>query len=416
MPFVGKATGVQIAKIAARVMTGRTLRELGVLEERVPPYYSVKAAVFPFSKFPEADPILGPEMKSTGEVMGTGRTFGEAYAKSQAAAGVTLPRTGVCLLSVRDRDKAGLVALAQRLRARGFELVATSGTAAALTAAGIECRRANKVREGRPHIVDMIKNDEFDLIVNTTEGKQAILDSNSIRREAVHRGVTYYTTLAAAVATCEALDHIDEVAVNSLHDLHRRAARMKRSPMTLRGAELLRAELKRLKGEDRPRVIKAIAEARAHGDLSENAEYHAAREQQGFIEGRIKEIETRLAAAEVIDVAQLARSDRVVFGATVDLEDQDNGSAVSYQIVGRGRGGYPRRPHFDRFADRARPDRQERGRCGRGGGPGPHLQLRDHRGALHLSIGQHQARDGAGRPVQHRHVPDAGHERAGRLR
>ncbi len=112
------------------------------------------------------------------------------------------------------------MALAQRLRARGFELVATSGTAAALTEAGIECRRANKVREGRPHIVDMIKNDEFDLIVNTTEGKQAILDSNSIRREAVHRGVTYYTTLAAAVATCEALDHIDEVEVNSLHDLH----------------------------------------------------------------------------------------------------------------------------------------------------------------------------------------------------
>jgi carbamoyl-phosphate synthase large subunit len=160
-------------------------------------------------------------MKSTGEVMGTGRTFGEAYAKSQAAAGVTLPLTGVCLISVRERDKEGVVALAQRLRGRGFQLVATSGTAKALTDAGIECRRANKVREGRPHIVDMIKNDEFDLIVNTTEGKQAIRDSNSIRCEAVHHGVTYYTTLAAAVATCEALDHIDEVSVNSLHDLHR---------------------------------------------------------------------------------------------------------------------------------------------------------------------------------------------------
>ena len=221
VPFVGKATGVQIAKLAARVMTGRTLKQMGMLEERVPPYFSVKEAVFPFNKFPEADPILGPEMKSTGEVMGTGRTFGEAYAKSQAASGVILPRTGVCLLSVRERDKAGAVQLAQRLRARGFELVATEGTAAALVAAGIECRRANKVREGRPHIVDMIKNDEFDLIVNTTEGKQAITESNSIRREAVHRRVTYYTTLAAAVATCEALDHIDEVAVNSLQDLHR---------------------------------------------------------------------------------------------------------------------------------------------------------------------------------------------------
>jgi carbamoyl-phosphate synthase large subunit len=224
VPFVGKATGVQIAKLAARVMTGRKLRALGMLTERVPPYYSVKEAVFPFSKFPEADPILGPEMKSTGEVMGTGRTFGEAYAKSQAASGVILPRTGVCLLSVRERDKAGAVQLARRLRARGFEIVATSGTAAALTAAGIECRRANKVREGRPHIVDMIKNDEIDLIVNTTEGKQAIMESNSIRREAVHKRVTYYTTLAAAVATCEALDHMDEVAVNSLQDLHREIA------------------------------------------------------------------------------------------------------------------------------------------------------------------------------------------------
>jgi carbamoyl-phosphate synthase large subunit len=221
VPFVGKATGVQIAKLAARVMTGRTLRALDALVERVPPYYSVKEAVFPFNKFPEADPILGPEMKSTGEVMGTGRTFGEAYAKSQSASGVTLPRTGVCLISVRERDKSGIVPLAQRLLARGFEIVATSGTAATLLAAGVECRRANKVREGRPHIVDMIKNDEIDLIVNTTEGKQAILESNSIRREAVHRRVTYYTTLAAALATCEALDHIDEVAVNSLQDLHR---------------------------------------------------------------------------------------------------------------------------------------------------------------------------------------------------
>ena len=223
VPFVGKATGVQIAKIAARVMTGRTLRALGALVERVPPYYSVKEAVFPFNKFPEADPILGPEMKSTGEVMGTGRTFGEAYAKSQSASGVILPRRGVCLISVRERDKGGIVSLAQRLQARGFEIVATTGTAATLQAAGIECRRVNKVREGRPHIVDMIKNDEIDLIVNTTEGKQAILESNSIRREAVHRRVTYYTTLAAAIATCEALDHIDEVAVNSLHDLHREA-------------------------------------------------------------------------------------------------------------------------------------------------------------------------------------------------
>jgi carbamoyl-phosphate synthase large subunit len=225
VPFVSKATGLALAKVAARVMTGKKLKELGLTEERVPAYYSVKEAVFPFVKFPEADPILGPEMKSTGEVMGTGRTFGEAYAKAQAASGVTLPRKGVCFISVRDRDKTGAVGLAQKLISRGFELLATEGTARALTEAGVACRRVNKVREGRPHIVDMIKNDEIDLIVNTTEGKQAIRESNSIRREAVHRRVTYYTTLAAGLATCEALDHLDEVEVNRLQDLHKEALR-----------------------------------------------------------------------------------------------------------------------------------------------------------------------------------------------
>jgi carbamoyl-phosphate synthase large subunit len=222
-PFVSKATGIPIAKLGARVMTGRKLKDLGVSEPRAPKYFSVKEAVFPFVKFPEADPILGPEMKSTGEVMGTGRTFGEAYAKAQAGSGVTLPRSGLCLISVRERDKPGAVELAGKLIGFGFEIVATDGTARALASAGIPCRRANKVREGRPHIVDMIKNDEIALIVNTTEGKQAIRESNSIRREAVHRRITYYTTLAAALATCEALDHIDEVDVNRLQDLHREA-------------------------------------------------------------------------------------------------------------------------------------------------------------------------------------------------
>src|SRR5271154_4426856 len=225
VPFVSKATGVPIAKIAARVMTGRKLRDMDLLTERVPRYYSVKEAVFPFVKFPEADPILGPEMKSTGEVMGTGRTFGEAYAKAQSASGVILPRQGVAFISVRDRDKAPAVGLATKLIERGFEVVATEGTARALTAAGVPCRRVNKVREGRPHIVDMIKNDEIDLVVNTTEGKQAIRESNSIRREAVYRRVTYYTTLAAGLATCEALDHLDEVEVNRLQDLHKEAVR-----------------------------------------------------------------------------------------------------------------------------------------------------------------------------------------------
>jgi len=220
VPFVSKATGLPLAKIAARVMTGRKLRDQGVTAAREPPYYSVKEAVFPFIKFPESDPILGPEMKSTGEVMGTGRTFGEAYAKAQTASGVTLPRNGVCFISVRDRDKPGAVQLARRLIARGFAVVATEGTARALMEAGIACRKVNKVREGRPHIVDMIKNDEIDLIVNTTEGKLAIRESNSIRREAVHHRVTYYTTLAAGLATCEAMDHLDEVEVNRLQDLH----------------------------------------------------------------------------------------------------------------------------------------------------------------------------------------------------
>src|SRR6186713_2910478 len=220
-PFVSKATGVPLAKVGARVMTGKKMKTMQNVTEVIPPYFSVKEAVFPFTKFPEADPILGPEMKSTGEVMGTGRTFGEAYAKAQAASGVTLPRSGVVLISVRDRDKSGAVVLARKLVEKGFEIAATDGTAKAITDAGVPCKRANKVREGRPHIVDMIKNDEIAMIVNTTEGKTAIRESNSIRREAVHKRVTYYTTLAGALATCEALEHLDAVEVNRLQDLHK---------------------------------------------------------------------------------------------------------------------------------------------------------------------------------------------------
>jgi len=220
-PFVSKATGRPIAKLGALVMAGHKLAALGATKELVPGFYSVKEAVFPFAKFPESDPILGPEMKSTGEVMGTGRTFGEAYAKSQAASGVSLPQRGVALISVRERDKPGAVDLARRLSAKGFDLVATEGTAKMIAAEGIHCKRVNKVREGRPHIVDMIKNDEIALIVNTTEGRQATRDSMAIRREAVMRRVTYYTTLAAGLASCEALDHLGDVDVNRLQDLHR---------------------------------------------------------------------------------------------------------------------------------------------------------------------------------------------------
>ncbi len=224
IPFVSKAIGIPLAKIAAKVMVGETLAKQGFVDQRVPNYYSVKESVFPFIKFPGADPILGPEMKSTGEVMGVGRSFGEAYAKAQLASGVILPRQGAALLSVRDRDKQGAVELARVLVEQGFDIVATHGTAQYLATAGVSCRRANKVREGRPHIVDMIKNGEIDLIVNTTEGKQAIQESTSIRAEAVRRGVTYYTTLAAAMATCRAIEHLNDSDVNRLQDLHKEVA------------------------------------------------------------------------------------------------------------------------------------------------------------------------------------------------
>ena len=225
IPFVSKATGQPFAKIAAKAMAGITFRKQGIEFNARPPYYSVKESVFPFIKFPEADPILGPEMKSTGEVMGTGRSFGEAYAKAQAASGVSLPRGGTALISVRDPDKPAAVRLGHVLSGRGFEIVATGGTARALMDGGVRCRRINKVREGRPHVVDMIKNDEISLIVNTTEGKQAIKESHSIRVAAVHRKVTYYTTLPAAAATCDALDYMDNAVVNRLRDLHREFAR-----------------------------------------------------------------------------------------------------------------------------------------------------------------------------------------------
>ncbi|MBT8102100.1 MAG: carbamoyl-phosphate synthase large subunit [Gammaproteobacteria bacterium] len=219
-PFVSKATGLPLAKIAAKVMVGETLARQGFVDQRTPDYFSVKESVFPFIKFPGSDPILGPEMKSTGEVMGVGRTFGEAYAKAQLASGVILPRQGAALLSVRERDKDGAIELGKILSKMGFDIVATHGTAKSLAKAGVSCRRANKVREGRPHIVDMIKNGEIDLIVNTTEGKQAINESVSIRAEAVRKGVTYYTTLGAAIATCLAIEHLDDSDVNRLQDLH----------------------------------------------------------------------------------------------------------------------------------------------------------------------------------------------------
>jgi carbamoyl-phosphate synthase large subunit len=221
VPFVSKVVGLPLAKIAARCMAGRSLREQAMGGEVKPPYFAVKEAVFPFIKFPGVDPILGPEMKSTGEVMGVGRSFGEAFAKAQLGAGVELPRGGRAFISVRDEDKAGAVEVTRVLLSRGFQVVATSGTAAALQTAGLECEVVNKVTEGRPHIVDMIKNDQIDLIVNTTANKQAIADSFTIRREALQHKVTYTTTVAAAIAMGHAMEFLENEAVYRLQDLHK---------------------------------------------------------------------------------------------------------------------------------------------------------------------------------------------------
>ena len=220
VPFVSKAVGVSLAKVAARCMAGQSLASQGVTREIVPPYYSVKEAVLPFNKFPGTDPILGPEMKSTGEVMGTGDTFAAAFARAQLGAGDDPPTSGLCLISVRDADKAAAIDVAQRLVKRGFTLAATGGTANALEDAGLSVRRVNKVAEGRPHIVDLIKNDEAAMIINTTEGRRAIMDSASIRASAEQHRVFYTTTLAAAEAVCMALEQETDMTVRRLQDLH----------------------------------------------------------------------------------------------------------------------------------------------------------------------------------------------------
>jgi carbamoyl-phosphate synthase large subunit len=223
VPFVSKATGIPLAKVAARCMVGETLAQQGVTKEVIPSYYSVKEAVFPFIKFPGVDIILGPEMKSTGEVMGVGDTFAEAFVKSQLAAGVKLPSTGKVFISVRGADKLGAVEIAKSLRDMGFAVLATRGTAAALVAANVAVTVANKVAEGRPHIVDMIKNGEISLIINTVDSKRsAMQDSYSIRHAALQGRVTYYTTLAGARAACLGMQHIAELHVYDLQTQHQR--------------------------------------------------------------------------------------------------------------------------------------------------------------------------------------------------
>jgi len=222
VPYVSKATGQPLAKIAALVMTGTKLADLPEVKDRVPSHIAVKEAVFPFIKFPGVDTLLGPEMKSTGEVMGLDVSFGQAFAKAQLAAGVKLPTSGTIFISVRDADKSAALPLAERFREMGFSLVATRGTATFLQEAGIEVTPINKVKEGRPHCVDAIKNHEIDMVFNTTLGVQSVIDSYSIRRTALVYDVAYFTTVAgmrAAVAGLDALQR-EGLDVTPLQEYH----------------------------------------------------------------------------------------------------------------------------------------------------------------------------------------------------
>ncbi|MFY3385726.1 carbamoyl-phosphate synthase large subunit [Paracidovorax sp. MALMAid1276] len=221
VPFVSKATGIQLAKVAARCMAGQTLASQGITQEVTPPYFSVKEAVFPFVKFPGVDTILGPEMKSTGEVMGVGKTFGEAFVKSQMGAGTKLPTAGKVFLTVKNADKPRAVDIARQLVAMGFELVATKGTAAAIDAAGVPVQVVNKVTEGRPHIVDMMKNDEIVMVINTVEERRnAIADSRAIRTSSLLARVTTFTTIFGAEAAVEGMKYMDKLDVYSVQELH----------------------------------------------------------------------------------------------------------------------------------------------------------------------------------------------------
>ena len=221
VPFVSKATGIQLAKVAARCMAGQTLASQGITKEVTPPYFSVKEAVFPFVKFPGVDTILGPEMKSTGEVMGVGKTFGEAFVKSQLGAGTKLPTSGKVFLTVKNNDKPRAVDIARQLVELGFELVATKGTAAAIAAAGVPVQVVNKVTEGRPHIVDMIKNNEIVMVINTVEERRnAIADSRAIRTSSLQARVTTFTTIFGAEAAVEGMKHMDQLDVISVQEMH----------------------------------------------------------------------------------------------------------------------------------------------------------------------------------------------------
>jgi hypothetical protein len=365
--------------------------------------------VFPFVKFPGVDTILGPEMKSTGEVMGVGKTFGEAFVKSQLGAG-----TG-CRARARPSSRSSRATRRVRCRsppawALGFELVATKGTSAAIVAAGIPCQTVNKVTEGRPHIVDMIKNNEIALVVNTVEERRnAIADSRQIRTSALLARVTTFTTIAGAEAAVEGMKYLDswtwsrcrKCTANSRHNPpsppDRACALAPARPgfpfasvlhgnhsHHPRGAEKLKAELHRLKTVDRPAVISAIAEARAQGDLSENAEYDAAKDRQGFIEGRIQEVEGKLSMAQIIDPSAGRRRAGGVRRHGRAGRRGRPANVVKLPDRRRGRGRPQAGPGQHQQPDRACADRQGRGRHRRSGGARRHPALRDRRRPLPL--------------------------------
>jgi len=223
IPFVSKATGVPLAKVAAKVMSGKTLRELGITGEKSAAHVAVKEAVFPFDKFPGVDTILGPEMKSTGEVMGIDEDFGRAYAKAQIASNNRIPLSGKIVISIRDEDKPGICEIVRRLFAAGFSVIATRGTAAFLDNKGLPVEVINKVAEGRPHIVDLIKNKEITFVINTVSDAQAQKDSFSIRRSALQYGVPYTTTVAGARAVVNAIESMKkrEISIKSIQEYHR---------------------------------------------------------------------------------------------------------------------------------------------------------------------------------------------------
>ena len=221
VPFVSKATGLPLAKIAARIMTGKTLKEQGITKQVIPPYYSVKEVVLPFAKFPGSDPLLGPEMRSTGEVMGTAKSFAEAYAKAQLAAKSPIVREGTVLLSVKKSDKDRLPKLGKLLEAAGFTLEATLGTYQCLKDAGVKVNLVHKVYEGRPNILDYLKSGRYNWVINTTEGRQSVEDSRALRRNALRYSVGYTTTLNAAFACIEALPEDEYHSVHSVQELHK---------------------------------------------------------------------------------------------------------------------------------------------------------------------------------------------------